>query len=185
MTATITLRKAMQEFYAKNGFALDGGASGDTWSPIGCRALKVHLPNFEWRRKAIPFHDLHHVITGYGFSPAGEFEMAAWEFAAGRYPNINTTLFCLPLISMGAIATPRRTWRAFIRGRRSKTLYSVSNFDSLLDRTIEEMRVEVLPEAEVKATLRDYCRFAALTSASALLTLSPIAILAALYFWRT
>lgn len=33
-----------------------------------------------WRKKAVPYHDLHHVLTGYPFSPAGEFEMAAWEF---------------------------------------------------------------------------------------------------------
>ncbi len=185
MTAAVTLRKALQDFYTENGFASDGGVSSSTWSLFGCRDLKVYLPNFEWRRKAIPFHDLHHVITGYEFSPTGEFQMAAWEFAAGRYPNVNTTLFCLPLISMGAVVIPRKTLAAFIRGRRSRTLYRMKNIDRLLDFTVEEMQAVVLPQREISPTFRDYWRFAMLVMASAMLALTPIAILVALYFLGT
>jgi hypothetical protein len=76
----VTLREARALFYRRNGFPEDGGAAGQRWSPFGCRDLKAYLPNFKWRRRALPIHDLHHVITGYEFSPSGEFEMAAWEF---------------------------------------------------------------------------------------------------------
>jgi ubiquinone biosynthesis protein Coq4 len=64
------------------------------------------LPNFKWRRRALPIHDLHHVIAGYEFSSYGEFEMSAWEFAAG--PHVLSTLFCLPLVSMGAVVIRAR-----------------------------------------------------------------------------
>ena len=98
-----SLKEAVAQFYTRHGLPVDGGVSAKRWSPVGCRDLKVYLPNFEWRRRALPLHDIHHVLTGYPFRPTGEFEMAAWEFAAGRYPNPLSTLFCLPLVSMGGL----------------------------------------------------------------------------------
>lgn len=116
-----SLKEAVAQFYTRHGFPVDGGVSAKRWSPVGCRDLKVYLPNFEWRRRALPLHDIHHVLTGYPFRPTGEFEMAAWEFAAGRYPNPLSTLFCLPLVSMGPVSYPgaasRRSCVASTAGR--------------------------------------------------------------------
>jgi len=97
ISSELTLRQARDLFYKTHGFPEDGGVSKNKWSPIGCRDLKVYLPNFEWRKKAIPYHDLHHIIAEYQFCPTGEFQVAAWEFAAGKYPNIFTTFFALIL----------------------------------------------------------------------------------------
>jgi hypothetical protein len=93
-----------------------------TWScAIG--PLTVHLPNFRWRRQALAAHDLHHLMTGYPMTMRGEFQMAAWEFGAGRYPHWGATLICAPLILLGLVWSPaaiRRAWRA---GRRTRSLY--------------------------------------------------------------
>jgi hypothetical protein len=53
----------------------------------------------------------------------GEMQMAAWEFAAGRYRHWAATLFCLPLALMGVILAPWKTVRAFRAGLISTSLY--------------------------------------------------------------
>lgn len=85
--------------------------------------LRFRLPNFAWRQAAIDAHDRHHLITGYPLTLTGEIQLAAWEWGAGRYPDWRATLFCSPLILAGAIALPRRTWRAYAAGRQCESLY--------------------------------------------------------------
>jgi hypothetical protein len=183
--AQLTLREARAIFYRGNGFPEDGGAAARRWSPFACRDLKAHLPNFKWRRRALPIHDLHHVITGYEFSPLGEFEMSAWEFAAGRYPHVLSTLFCLPLVSMGAVVIPRRTFAAFVRGRKSSTLYSVQDIDAQLEMTVSDVRRERVPAENVRANGRDVAAFVLLVTASALLIASPVLLASAIWLlWR-
>lgn len=177
----LTLREARDVFYRGNNFALDGGVHDRHWSPLACRDLKVHLPNFQWRRRALPLHDLHHVITNYEFSPHGEFQMAAWEFAAGRYPSALSTVFCLPLVSLGAAVIPRKTFVAFVRGRHSKTLYFARNVDALLDRTVDDVRREYLPAEAVTADARDWGAFVLLVAMSSVVLMSPLAVLSALW----
>lgn len=173
----MTLRQARDLFYRQHGFPQDGGVSASWWSPIGCRDLKVYLPNFRWRRKALPYHDLHHILTGYPFRPSGEFQMSAWEFAAGRYPNIYTTLFCLPLVSLGAVLVPRRTFAAYVRGRHSKTLYCRGNYETLLNCTVEKLRREILPGDVVAPSAKDYLAYSGLVAASALVLCSPFLLI--------
>jgi hypothetical protein len=181
----LTLREARSLFYRDNGFPSDGGALAQRWAPFACRDLKVHLPNFRWRRRALPVHDLHHVITGYAFSPRGEFEMAAWEFAAGPNPNWLSTLFCLPLVSIGVATTPKRTFAAFVRGRRSRTLYQERHIDQLLDKPLDEIQRSCLPSEMPRSGWRDWMAFTAHVAASAVLIASPIVLVATvLLFWR-
>jgi hypothetical protein len=89
--------------------------------------LALRLPNFRWRMAAIDAHDRHHLITGYPLTLAGEIQLAAWEWGAGRYPDWRATLFCSPLVLMGALAMPRRTWQAYRRGCGSQSLYGAGN----------------------------------------------------------
>lgn len=167
------LSEAINLFYTLNGFPTDGGVSEDKWSPYGCRDLKVYLPNFEWRKKAIPFHDLHHILTGYPCSPIGEFQISAWEFAAGKYPNLYTTLFCIPLVSMGAILIPKKQFKAFVRGRQSKTLYENYSYEALLDMTIGELTGEILPKPDYKANAKDFYQYIRLVFLSGAVVLTP------------
>jgi hypothetical protein len=177
----LTLREARDRFYEAHGFPKDGGISKDYWSPIGCRDLKVYLPNFDWRKKAIPFHDLHHILAEYQFSPTGEFQIAAWEFAAGKYPNIFTTLFCIPLISLGAILIPKNQFRAFVRGKRSRTLYGTQSYEELLNKTVGEVRNEILPKEGYSAGFTDYYEYIKLVLLSVFVIATPF-LLTALVF---
>ncbi len=96
--------------------------SAKSWS---CRFGPVDLrfPNFAWRRAAIRAHDLHHLMTGYPQTMRGEFQMAAWELGAGRYPYWGATLFCSPLLLAGLLWSPSRMLKAYRAGRGCCSLY--------------------------------------------------------------
>jgi hypothetical protein len=101
------------------------GAEDDAATCWSCAVGPINLrfPNFAWRRRAIAAHDLHHLMTGYPMTMRGEFQLAAWEFGAGRYPHWGATLFCAPLILAGLLWSPAAIWRAWRWGRSSQSLY--------------------------------------------------------------
>jgi hypothetical protein len=97
------------------------------------------VPNTQSRVRAVGYHDLHHVVTGYDTDTLGEFEISAWEIAAGCRGMAAAWVLNLGGLAAGAIAAPRRTYRAFMRGRRMDTLYG-RDLDTLLDRRVDEVR---------------------------------------------
>ena len=102
--------------------ARGSAAKAESWTcPLG--PLVIRIPNFSWRRQAIDAHDLHHLMTGFPMTLRGEFQLAAWEFGAGRYPDWRATLFCMPLILAGLFWSPTRILAAYRAGRRSESLY--------------------------------------------------------------
>jgi hypothetical protein len=133
------------------------------------------LPNFPWRRQAIDRHDLHHALIGAPCTLQGECEVAAWEFAAGPYPDLRPQLFCLPLVALGFLRSPRRIWRAFEAGRRQRTLYDRPLDDS--DR-LGELRAYINDCGRRRHFARDACAFALLLAASSVLVLAPAAVAA-------
>lgn len=94
------------------------------WWSFKVFGLTIYCYNFEWRRRALFCHDLHHVVTGFPFTLRGECQVAAWEFSAGRYPNVFANLFCLPLLLLGMLIIPSRTLQAFLSGQKARTLFS-------------------------------------------------------------
>ena len=62
-------------------------------------------------------------MAGYPMTMRGEFQMAAWELGAGRYPHWGATLFCTPLIAIGLFWSPRRMVAAYKSGRATISLY--------------------------------------------------------------
>ena len=139
-----TAAEALAAYYAANGIEADP-ARAATWI---CRIgpASIEFPNWKWRQDAVTRHDLHHILTGYPCTMTGEMQMAAWEFAAGRYRHWAATLFCLPLALMGFIWAPRRTALAFRAGLTSTSLYG-SELD--LDKPLAALRAKVVtPPAE-------------------------------------
>jgi len=169
----LKLGEARTLFLLENGLPPDGGDSAKCWS-VTIGNLSLCLPNFQWRRRAVPYHDLHHIITEYECNPVGEIQTAAWEFAAGRFPQLASTLFCLPLIAAGAVLWPRRTFRAFMRGSRSTTLYSTPITAELLGTRVKILQDRLLPAGEPKGSLRDALAYGRLVSMSLVLVLSPV-----------
>jgi hypothetical protein len=153
----LTLREALGQHLAENGFAPDGGLS-DRWTFVRFGPIPICIWNTPARKRAAPFHDLNHVVSGYGNDAVGEAEIGAWELASGckRYFAawvLNWSVFLLGLRS------PRRMFAAFVRGRRTKNLYG-SDTDRLLDLPLGVVRSELELDRQVRPSGADLVLFA-------------------------
>lgn len=171
---------AVAQTHSRELLPQDGGVNARWWAPFKQDLADFKLPNFEWRRNALPAHDLHHVITGYPYNLIGEIQMSAWEFAAGKYPNIFATMFCLPLIVLGLFIAPRLSFRAYVRGRRSHTLYFEPDLRDTLEKSVHELRNQCLPTVEYSANSVDYICYLLTVAWSASAVILPLALYGAL-----
>jgi hypothetical protein len=134
----LTVRAARDAYFAATGFS--PAAYTDRWVFLKAGPLRLPLPNTPSRQRAVPLHDLHHVATGYGVDLAGEGEIAAWELAGGCGRHWAAWVLNGGAVAIGLAIAPRRTLRAFRRGRRSRTLYDRSYGEDLLELTVGELR---------------------------------------------
>ena len=169
----ITLRQARKEYFESNGFPPDGGYE-DKWIPLKFGWLTIYLYNFKSRKAAVPFHDIHHIVTGYKTDPIGEAELATWELAAGTHKKHFATLINIPGFLYGVALSTKRVFKAYVLGRNSSTFYSQDFSESLLDTTVNQAREALLPRDAPNPTLGNYLGF----TASFLLTLG-------LFSWPT
>jgi hypothetical protein len=176
MTEPVTVEDALRQHYAASGLPADGGRFADTWT-LKLEPLSLRLRNFEWRQRALQRHDVHHLLTGYACTPIGEMEMAAWEFAAGPFPSVLSTAFCLPLVAVGALIAPRRSFAAFARGRRSRTLYALPSSPDLASLALSTLRSDVVPAEPYSITFTDLALYGLLVASSAALLSAPLALL--------
>jgi hypothetical protein len=137
-----TLRHARDDYFAVNGFGPNGGYD-DAWVDFKLGPIPMPFPNTPARKRAVRYHDLHHALTGYATDIIGEFEISAWEIASGCADHVAAWQLNLSGMVGGLFAAPRRTWRAWVRGRQSRNLYRASYDDALLARTVGEMRHEL------------------------------------------
>jgi len=119
----LTLHDELAAFYERNGFGPVLGARPRT-VPVFTGCLLVPLPNIEVRHRYLKYHDLHHLVTGYTVGRIGEGEVSAWELGSGS-AFVSPTLGVMNLIALstGLVLQPRRMWRAFVRGTKSRNLY--------------------------------------------------------------
>ena len=137
-----TVGEALAQFRLVNGLD-DNEVAQPSWV---CRIgpARIRLPNFKWRQQALLAHDLHHVLTGIPCGMRGEFQMAAWEFGAGPMPHWGAALFCLPLVLLGLLWSPRRMMRAYQAGQRSQSLHGSTAMDSLLATPLHVARANLI-----------------------------------------
>lgn len=113
--------------------------------------------------KAVRYHDLHHVLTGYETSFAGELEISAWEIAAGCKSMAAAWVLNLGGMGGGLFRCPRRSFAAFVRGRRHRTLYG-EDYDALLDTTVADARAKYAPtDVDLRPRASDVALFALAT----------------------
>jgi hypothetical protein len=158
---SLTLRDARARFFAEHGFDADGGY-GKRWFRIESKPIPVYLPNLKPRVDAVRLHDLHHLVAGYGTDWRGEAEIGAWEIASGCGRYWAAWVLNFGALAFGLAAAPRRTHRAFVRGRHSTNLYRGEFRESLLDETVGELRRRLgLADPIPSASPRDHAAFVA------------------------
>lgn len=183
--ATLTLRQARERYFEENGFGT-GGNYDVRWVRVDVGPVPVWFPNSAERVRALRFHDLHHVLTGYQTDFPGECEISAWEIAGGCTNHWVAWLLNFSGMGAGLFFMPRRVASAFQRGLHTRNLYRAEYGEALLGRTVEEMRRTLgmdqpvpTPTWKERWTFAGWSLAALLTSAlGAALFLSPLALAA-------
>jgi hypothetical protein len=131
---------ARTEYFSRSGFEFDGGYA-DRWVRLKARGVTVLIfPNTAARVRSVKLHDLHHVLTEYDTTWAGEAEIGAWELASGCGRHYPAWLLNTGAVMIGLLVWPKRVYAAFQRGRRSGNLYTAQFTDDLLHTTVGELR---------------------------------------------
>ena len=176
---TLSVREARARYFRDNGFGEDGGY-GAAWVKLQMGPLTLPLPNTPQRVRAVRFHDLHHVVTGYATDWTGEAEIAAWEIASGCADHHAAWLLNLWAMAIGLVIAPGRVWRAFVRGRRSRNLYREPWSEALLEPRVGELRARLglddAAAASSPARAAERAAFAGWCAASAALALLTLAV---------
>ncbi len=175
-TAEPTLLDARTHYFEANGFGDDGGYSKPTVT-IEIGPLRFALPNTPARVRAVRYHDLHHVLTGYRTDMRGEAEISAWELASGCKREYAAWLLNMGAMMYGLLFHPGAMVRAWTRGRQSDNLYGRDFDDELLGRHVCEMRDELGLAKSARMRWNDGLTFG--VAALLLLPLVPIAAMLA------
>lgn len=154
----LPMREALRRYFDHNHFGPDGGYS-DAWVDLKLGPVPIPFPNTDARRRAVRFHDLHHIATEYQTDYAGEFEISAWEIATGCRDFVAAWQLNLAGMCGGLFVHPVRTFRAFVRGRHSENFYG-KDYERALDSTVGDARRILGTDAPVpKATFGDWTLF--------------------------
>lgn len=157
-SSALLVKEARETYFAQNGFT-EAGYTAPTFE-FDVFGLRIRIPNFKANQEALPLHDLHHTLTGYGTDLTGEAEVAAWELAAGC-----SNLFLYAVNSAAALfglgLSPIRVIKAFLKGLGHQSLYLSSlSYEEMLSLTLGELRQKLnIPEdgvAEYPGRLHRY-----------------------------
>lgn len=149
-----TLRQARADYFAASGF--DERTYTDDWVDIPFGPFPLRFPNVAARKQVVPLHDLHHALTGYHADLPGESEIGAWEIGSGIELSCWVGWY-LDLLAMSWAVwfLPRRTFRAFVRGRRCDNFYQGRYEPAVLDQRVDDLRERMGLHRPVRAGMGD------------------------------
>jgi hypothetical protein len=156
----LTVKKALSDFYHNHGLPDDGGVSKRlakyTFGP-----LTVPIYNTKGRRRALLYHDVHHILTNYEGELKEETAIGAWEVASGCKDYYHAWLFNLWAFAIGLPLYPKSVYKAFIRGRHSKNLYQIQlDKDELMNCEVNTLRQKLnLVQTDFTPKLKDNLAF--------------------------
>ncbi len=181
--ASLTVLEGRNLYFTRNGFSA-GGNYESRWVRVTLGPIPFYFPNIEARRSVVRLHDLHHVLTEYPTTTMGEAEIGAWEVGSGCGRYAVAWVLNLAAFGLGLFMNPRKTFRAFVRGRKSGNLYVGrlrtapvgQGYDSLLTMKVGELRdqLKLAKPDEATPSASDRLAFAG-GSIAALFTLAAFA----------
>lgn len=140
-----TPRQLLPEFYKQYDLNDDGGESSPFVRIEFTKKIILYFPNFDARRKAVFKHDIHHIATGYTSTFKGETEISAWELASGCRHYWVAWVLDMHAVMIGIFFNPLGVYRAFVKGRRTKNLYSdLFTDEQLMDIPLSKIKQSLL-----------------------------------------
>lgn len=173
------IRDALANHYVAHGLPMDGGAS-NPWFNVRIGPLTLRLPNPPARRRAVVMHDINHLVTGYNTTfSEGEMTIAAFEVGAGCGRLAIVWYINLSMLALALVVHPRAAFAAFVRGRRSASIYaSDRDTAALTAMSVETVRTMLRVDAiEARATFADRALFAIWGAVAAIVLVAPLLIL--------
>jgi hypothetical protein len=169
----LSLSEARALYFQLNGFAVDGGY-GAAWVTVKLGLLPFSFPNSAARVRAVRYHDLHHIVTGYQTTLKGEAEIAAFELASGCTGFPAALHLNLGALALGLTVAPLRSLRAYARGRRASNLYRTELDAALLESKVRTVRGQLGLSDTTPVQLPDLLRFVPLSVLAVLVALATL-----------
>jgi len=139
--SSASVRGARDAYLKENDF--DMQQYDMDWVPVNLFGLRVSIPNPRIRKLAVRYHDLHHLMTGYGTDEIGEVQISVWELKSGiRNFGIFVPLLIATQIILGLVHSPKTvlsTWKSIPTGRHVKKP-SYAYYEACLKLTMGELR---------------------------------------------
>jgi hypothetical protein len=162
----VTLREAIERHLAENGFPPDGGRS-QRWVAHRIGRIPLCIPNISANRRAIPIHDMNHVVSGYGHDALGEGEVGAWELGSGYRDYTAAWVLGSAAMGRGFVHSPTRVFAAFVRGRQTENLFG-ADIETAMNTPVSMLRTSLRLDGHYSPNTGDALLFvAALAWASA------------------
>jgi len=129
-----TVRAGRDRYLSENSLSTESYTARRFPIYVGRRPLYVPNPGF------LPWHDLHHVVTGYRTGLVGEAEISAYELRAGC-GSLMVFILCVGAILITMFVAPRRVWRAWKQAKGARTLYHTNvPYEELLKMSVTDLR---------------------------------------------
>jgi hypothetical protein len=180
-----TVQQALTAYFKAYDLGDEGGLNR-RWGKIRVWKFYVPIPNTAARRKALVFHDIHHIVTGYGGNWKGEVSISAWEIASGCGKYYAAWILDLWGMGIGLVIYPKNVYRAFVRGLRTKNLYiNTIPQDEALGMPIPELKKKLLLDHEhtEPASLKEIFSFIRWSAAGTVAYAVPFVIPYVLLIW--
>jgi len=174
----MTLGQARARYFELNNFGSDGGYE-ERWIKVKVWRFPIWLPNTAGRVRAVKLHDLHHVLTEYPTTWRGEAEISAWELGSGGLKKYYAGWILDVLnLAQGLVVNPVGLYRGFMRGRRSKNLFSTQFTDEILTQRVGEYRqllgLESVPEKPSLSDKLIFVTWVVFSVAAYLVAIAPV-----------
>ena len=175
----LTVREGRQRYFDANGFGPETYTA--FWAKIPLGPVPLFLPNPPARKAALPFHDVDHVLTGYPTDWPGECQIAAFELGTGCGRFWFGWLVNSQAFLMGALRWPRRTFKAFVRGKRcERNIFQRQSVDdALLDMRLGDLRAQIGLDHDVgRVGTKEHVAYALTIGMAAIANIAPLGALA-------
>lgn len=140
----MTIRELLEKFYSDNGLPIYGGSEQYTFL-LTVFGLKLYVPNFKFRKKALYIYDVEHILNNCDTSWKGEAFIAGWEISTGMWRHIPLAFLSLWAMGYSLWLHPKQVFYGFKTGL---------NFIGIIDLTINKEDLLNLHYYELENLLR-------------------------------
>jgi hypothetical protein len=138
----VKVRAARDHYLASNGLSTDSYSS--PLFRLGIGRVIFNLPN----PGLLPWHDLHHIVTGFETDVIGEAEISVYELRCGCR-SVMVHILCIGAILIGFFIAPKRIINAWKGSKGARTLYYTARpYEELLEMDVTDLRLHLGIPAE-------------------------------------